>query len=123
MHGPPAIDFDRDGNLWLALREGNAVYKLDLKQGVIQHVARTGQKGFTGNGGPAKTATLSGPKGLSIGPNGDVPNGDVYFADTESDSIRMFDVKRGPIELIAGTGERGDGPNDVLSFPATPPPS
>ena len=105
LNGPRAIDFDKDGNLWLALREGNAVYKFDLKAGTIDHVAGTGQKGFTGNGGPAKRAALSGPKGLSI-----APNGNVYLTDTESHSIRMIDVKRGTIELIAGTGERGNGP-------------
>jgi streptogramin lyase len=106
LNGPRAIDFDRDGNLWLALREGNAVYKLDLRRGTIHHVAGTGQKGFTGNGGPARLATLSGPKGLSVG-----PNGNVYLADTESHSIRMIDVRRGTVELVAGTGEKGDGPD------------
>lgn len=106
LNGPRAIDFDRDGNLWLALREGNAVYKLDLTRGTIHHVAGTGKSGFTGNGGPAKLATLSGPKGLSI-----APDGNVYLADTESHSIRMIDLKQGTVELIAGTGERGDGPD------------
>src|SRR2546425_2411671 len=105
LNGPRAIDFDKDGNMWLALREGNAIYRLDLTAGTIHHVAGTGQKGFTGNGGPAKQATLSGPKGISV-----APNGNVYFADTESPSVRMIDVRNGTVELVAGTGERGDGP-------------
>ena len=104
LNGPRAIDFDKDGNLWLALREGNAVYKLDLAKNTIHHVAGTGKKGFTGNGGPAKDATLSGPKGVSIG-----PDGNVYLADTESHSVRMIDVKRGVLELIAGDGKKGPG--------------
>ncbi len=104
LNGPRAMDFDRKGDMWLALREGNAVYRLDMKAGTIHHVAGTGAKGFTGNGGAAKAATLSGPKGLSI-----APNGNVYLADTESHSIRMIDVRKGTLELIAGTGERGDG--------------
>lgn len=106
LNGPRAIDFDKAGNLWLALREGNAVFKLDLQAGKIFHAAGTGTKGFTGNGGPAKEATLSGPKGLSIG-----PDGDVYLADTESHSIRKINVKKGALELLAGTGEKGDGPD------------
>lgn len=104
LNGPRAIDFDRQGNLWLALREGNAVYKLDMKGGTIHHIAGTGKQGFTGNGGPAKLATLSGPKGLSI-----APNGNVYLADTESHSIRMIDLRKMTIELVAGTGQKGDG--------------
>lgn len=106
LRGPRAIDFDRDGNLWLALREGNAVYKLDLTAGTIHHVAGTGKTGFTGNGGPAKTATLSGPKGLSV-----ASDGRVYLADTESYSIRVIDPRAGTIKLVCGTGKKGDGPD------------
>jgi streptogramin lyase len=105
LSGPRAIDFDRDGNMWLALRAGNAVYKLDMKAGTIHHFAGTGKTGFTGNGGPAKEATLSGPKGLSVG-----PDGNIYLADTESHSIRMIELKTGLLKLIAGTGQKGDGP-------------
>lgn len=105
LNGPRALDFDRRGDMWLALREGNAVYKLDLQSGTIHHIAGTGAQGFTGNGGLAKQATLSGPKGLSVG-----PDGNIYLADTESHSIRMIDLVRKTIELVAGTGEKGDGP-------------
>ena len=56
-------------------------------------------------GGPAKDATLSGPKGNSV-----APDGNVWLADTESHSVRMIEVKKGTLELIAGTGEKGDGP-------------
>lgn len=104
LNGPRAIDFDNDGNMWLALREGNAVYKIDMQTNTIHHIAGTGTKGFTGNGGPAKEATLSGPKGISIG-----PDGNVYLADTESHSVRMIDLQTGNLELIAGNGTRGDG--------------
>lgn len=106
LKGPRTLDFDHQGNLWVALREGNQVFKLDLKSGAIHHIAGTGKKGFTGNGGPARNATLSGPKGLSVG-----PDGNVYLADTESHSIRVIDVKTGRLELIVGTGEKGDGPD------------
>jgi streptogramin lyase len=106
LNGPRAIDFDAQGDLWLALREGNKVFRFDMKAGRIHHVAGTGKSGFTGNGGPAKLATLSGPKGIAV-----APNGNVYLADTESHSIRMLDVKTGKLELVAGTGAKGDGPD------------
>ncbi len=106
LNGPRSLDFDAAGNLWLATREGNQVFKFDLKAGKIQHIAGTGKKGFTGHGGPAKEATLSGPKGIAV-----APNGNTYLADTESHSVRMVDVKRGTLELIAGTGTEGDGPD------------
>ncbi|MBC8003276.1 MAG: hypothetical protein H7X97_11885 [Opitutaceae bacterium] len=106
LNGPRTIDFGPDGNLWVALREGNQVYRLDLKAGTIHHVAGTGKKGFDGNGSPAKGATLSGPKGLAI-----APIGDIYLVDTESHSIRMIEAKTGLLRLIAGTGVKGDGPD------------
>jgi streptogramin lyase len=105
LHGPRALDFDKAGNLWLALREGNAILKLDLSNGTVHHVAGNGTKGFTGNGGPAKEASLDGPKGLSVG-----PDGNVYIADTENHAIRMIDVRTAIIHRVAGTGARGDGP-------------
>ena len=108
LNGPRSMDFDAQGNLWLVTREGNQVFKFDLKAGKIHHVAGTGKKGFTGHGGPAKDATLSGPKGIAVAPAEFGGNG--YLADTESHSVRMIDVKKGTLELIAGTGERGDGP-------------
>ena len=106
LKGPRSLDFDANGNLWLATREGNQVFKFDLSTKTIHHVAGTGASGFTGNGGPAKSATLKGPKGIAID-----AHGNVFLADTESHSVRMIDAKTGNLELIAGTGEKGDGPD------------
>ena len=104
LKGPRSLDFDRAGNLWLALREGNQVFKFDLKTGTIHHVAGTGEPGFSGNGGPAKVATLSGPKGIALD-----TAGNVWLADTESHTLRMIDARTGNIELILGTGVAGNG--------------
>ncbi len=106
LNGPRSLDFDANGDLWLATREGNQVFRFDLTKGVIHHIAGTGAKGFTGNGGPATLATLTGPKGIAV-----APNGDVFLADTESHSIRKIDAKLGTIQLVVGTGEKGDGPD------------
>ena len=106
LNGPRSIDFDSNGDLWIVLRNGNQVFRLDFRKGSIHHIAGTGQKGFGGNGGLAKLATLSGPKGIAL-----ANNGDAYLADTESHSIRMIDASTGRLLLIAGTGERGNGPD------------
>jgi streptogramin lyase len=106
LHGPRALAFAPDGKGYLALREGNAVLLLDPKANTLKRVAGTGKKGFTGNGGPALEATLSGPKGVSLS-----ANGNVYLADTESHSIRYIDVRKGTLEVLVGNGQKGDGPD------------
>ena len=106
LNGPRTLTFDHHGDMFVALREGNVVYRIDMKKKTLHHIAGTGEKGYTGEGGPAKKATLSGPKGISIG-----PNGGVYIADTESHTIRRIDLSSGIITTIAGDGSRHDGPD------------
>ncbi len=106
LNGPRTLDFDADGNLWLALREANQVWKLDRRTGKALHIAGTGQKGMTGNGGPARLATLSGPKGISV-----ASDGRVYVADTESHSIRVIHPASGRIDAVVGNGTPGNGPD------------
>jgi len=105
LKGPRSIDFDARGDLWLATREGNQVFRIDTKAGIYVHVAGTGQSGFEGNGGPARAAALKGPKGIAID-----AQGNAWLADTESNSVRMIDAKTGNLQLMAGTGTEGDGP-------------
>ena len=105
LNGPRALTVDNHGNLWLVLREGNAIYRIDPKQGKIFHVAGTGEKGYTGDGADARQAKLNGPKGISWSKEG------VYIADTENHAIRRIDEKTGFISTVVGTGTRGDGPD------------
>jgi DNA-binding beta-propeller fold protein YncE len=104
LNSPRTIAFDRSGNLYLALRQGNAIYRIDPKNVTIHHVAGTGEQGYAGDGGAAKAAKLGGPKGLAYS------NGQLYVADTENHVIRRIDLKTGIITTVLGTGERGDGP-------------
>lgn len=106
LNSPRSMDFDREGNLWLATREGNQVFRFDLQRGTIHHVAGTGEAGFTGNGGPAREATLSGPKGIALD-----AQGNIWLADTESHTVRVIDAQSGRLEWVAGTGAKGDGPD------------
>jgi sugar lactone lactonase YvrE len=104
INGPRAMAQAAGGLLYLALREGNAVYRIDPARGRYEHVAGTGISGYEGDGGPAQSAKLSGPKGIAWA------RGGLYLADTESHTIRRIDAA-GIIRTIAGTGKRGDGPD------------
>ena len=104
LNGPRSLDFDKLGNLWLCTREGNQVFKFDLAASKIYHMAGTGKKGLTGNDGPAKEATLSGPKGIAID-----SEANVWLADCESHTIRMIEAKTGHLILVAGNGQKGNG--------------
>lgn len=107
LNGPRALDFDRrNQSLYLALREGNALYRIDLKTETIHHLAGTGKSGYSGDGGDGRQAALSGPKGVSLS-----ENGDVYFADTESHTIRVLRRQSGFVETVIGDGRMGDGPD------------
>jgi sugar lactone lactonase YvrE len=94
------------GNVYLALRDGNTVYRIDAADNHIHRVAGTGQRGYSGDGGPARSARLSGPKGLAW-----APDNSLYIADTENNAIRRVDLKTAIISTVAGAGDRGDGPD------------
>ncbi|MCB1090981.1 MAG: SMP-30/gluconolactonase/LRE family protein, partial [Verrucomicrobiae bacterium] len=108
LKGPRALDIDPSGDFWLALREGNQVFRIDMKTRTLHHVAGSGEKGFEVTG-PAKTAKLSGPKGVAVSPDGKL----IYLADTESHSIRAIDLRNDPptLDVVAGDGQRGNGPD------------
>jgi sugar lactone lactonase YvrE len=112
VNGPRSMVLTPDGDLYLALREGNAILRLDAKSKTWHRVAGTGESGYTGDGGPALNAKfggtmarLAGPKGMTLG-----PNNTLIVADTESEAIRKIDLATGIITTILGTGVLGDGP-------------
>jgi sugar lactone lactonase YvrE len=105
LNGPRTMVVDRDGTIYLALREGNALFRIAPKTGTLHHLAGTGEQGYSGDGGPARRAKLAGPKGLALHERV------LYLADTESHTIRRVDLNTGIITTVLGTGERGDGPD------------
>jgi DNA-binding beta-propeller fold protein YncE len=104
LNGPRTTAIDRDGNLYLALREGNAIYRVARSSATIHHVAGTGVQGYSGDGGPARVATFAGPKGLAYA------RGNLFVADTENHVVRRIELETGIIATVLGTGQRGDGP-------------
>jgi sugar lactone lactonase YvrE len=104
LRGPRTMAMAANGDLYLALREGNAIFRIDARTKTLHRVAGTGEQGFTGDGGPALAAKLGGPKGLAWAP------GQLFVADTENHAIRRIDLTTGLISTVLGTGARGDGP-------------
>ena len=103
---PFAVDFDRDGNMFIAEFKAHRIRKVDVN-GVITTVAGTGEKGDSGDGGSALQATFHGMHHLAF-----TPNGDLYVADTFNNRVRRIDAASGVITTVAGTGKKafgGDG--------------
>lgn len=109
--GPRALFIEEDATakgkavLWVALREGNSVWKIDLNSPVWRHVAGTGKKGYSGDGNDAILATFNGPKGIAV------ESHQCFVVDTENQVIRKIDLKTGIVTTIAGNGQK-DGKGD-----------
>jgi len=105
--GPRSIDTDPQGNAYLVLREGNAVFRLDIRGNRLQRIAGTGERGYSGDGGPASQATFNGPKGIAYS----VSDHSLYIVDTENHVIRRMNLNTGVLDTVLGNGQRGDGPD------------
>ena len=89
---------------------GGRVRRIDGKTGIVSTVFG----GTTIHDGELATkAFLCGPRGLSVG-----PCGDIYFADTWSQRIRAIDSKTGIIRTVAGNGTRAYGGDGGLATEA-----
>ncbi len=84
LKGPRSLDFDAKGNLWLATREGNQVFRFDLATQTIHHIAGTGEKGDGPDGNPlqCKMARLH---GIFVD-----KDGSVFIGDSETHRVRVL---------------------------------
>ena len=117
LNAPAAIAFDPRGNLYIADTFNHLIRKV-TPAGFITTVAGNGAAGFSGDGGPATSATLNFPAGVAVD-----SAGVIYIADTWNHRIRMVDSD-GKIHTVAGSaiqGYGGDGAPALqaeLDFPA-----
>lgn len=103
---PYGLAMDDSGALYIADGGADVIRKVD-PSGVITTVAGTGTWGFTGDGGPATSARLSGPQGVAV-----ASDGTLYIADSGNGRIRTVDAD-GNISTFAGDGSDSLRPSDV----------
>ncbi|MBX2907549.1 MAG: T9SS type A sorting domain-containing protein [Taibaiella sp.] len=94
------IALDLAGNLYINVQRSNRVRKVDVS-GTITTIAGNGTLGFSGDGGPATAASLSGNWGMAAD-----AFGNIYISDQGNHRIRKVS-STGIITTIAGTGTSG----------------
>ncbi len=96
---PRSLIVDDQGQLYILQRGGHDLWKVDAA-GKLSRLAGTGKKGYSGDGGPAQQAQLSGPKHLCFD-----NQGNILIADSDNHCIRKLSLKTGIINLVAGRGK------------------
>jgi sugar lactone lactonase YvrE len=105
LNGASGVAADGFGNLFIADGGNNRVRKVD-PNGIITTIAGTGALGYSGDGGQATNAQLSGTSGVCLD-----TFGNLYIADWRNNCVRKI-AKNGIITTVAGGptgGYSGDG--------------
>ena len=97
---PSGVAVDAAGNLYIAEYGNSRVRKVN-PSGIITTVAGNDNRGFSGDGGPATSASLGDPLGVALD-----AAGNLYIADTLSSRIRKVNPS-GIITTVAGNDNRG----------------
>jgi DNA-binding CsgD family transcriptional regulator len=102
---------DHDGTVFL-LDNGNSVVRAISPTGLITIVAGTGERGNTGDDGPATAATLFAPLAVALS-----ANGSLFIADTNNNRVRRIDhgsTIRPVVDGLALPSSLAFGPGDIL---------
>jgi sugar lactone lactonase YvrE len=99
---PTALAIDASGNIYLADTGNHRIRRISATTGIITTIAGTAAQGFSGEAGPATSASIDSPTGLALD-----AIGNLYLADTHNHRIRRIDATTGIITTIAGTGTPG----------------
>jgi len=103
INNPYGVAFDKHGNMFIGDQSNYCVREVANGSGIITTVAgKGGINGFSGDGGPAISALMSGVTGIAVG-----STGNIYIADTPNNRVRKVDGKTGTITTIAGNGTGG----------------
>src|SRR6266849_9892734 len=107
LNGPFDVAFDAAGNLYFSDTFNCRIRRVDARTDVISTVAGNGDKGYSGDGGPATGASLNEPYGIVLD-----RAGNIFTADRLNRRVRRIDAASGVITTSAGTGVAaysGDG--------------
>jgi hypothetical protein len=101
LFGPMQLAVDAQGGVSF-YDSGSQRIRLVAPNGIIRTTVGNGQRGFSGDGGPATQASLGFVRGLAIH-----PDGSLLIADSTNNRLRR--VASGVINTVAGTGVAGFG--------------
>jgi sugar lactone lactonase YvrE len=102
-----------DGSIYVADFGNNRIRRIDMTSGILSTVSGTGIASYTGDGGPAISATLNNPASVVTD-----AAGNLYIADSENNAVRKVNHITGKISTLAGDGTSvfgGDGFNASLA--------
>lgn len=88
--------------LYIADVSGHRVRAVDLETGAIRTASGTGEARHDGDGGPAPSARLNGPRAVEVG-----EDGTLYILERNGNTLRAVDPDSGIIRTLAGTGRKG----------------
>jgi len=94
---PWGVAVDASGNIYIADEVNNRIRKVTAATGIITTVAGNGTWGYSGDGGAATSAEMSGPTGVALN-----ATGNLYIVDHGSCIIRKVDATTGIITTVAG---------------------
>jgi uncharacterized protein (TIGR03437 family) len=91
---PVAVALDTVGNIYIA--DGSLRIRKVFLSGIVTTIAGNASRGYTGDGGVASQARLNSPSALAAN-----PAGNVYFADTNNNAVRLLVPTGGGITATA----------------------
>jgi DNA-binding beta-propeller fold protein YncE len=100
VFGARAVALAPDGSLYIMERQGSCIRR--VRRGVIETIAGTGERGYSGDQGRPLAAVFAAPKEMAVD-----AAGNIYVVDTENHVIRMIDAQLEQVATIAGTGRPG----------------
>ncbi len=98
LNFPSGIARAANGDLYVADRHNHRVRRI-TPAGVISTIAGNGNRGYSGDGGPAVDASFTEPIGLALD-----AAGNLYVADSGNGRVRRINLATGAITTVAGGG-------------------